>query len=123
MIFLLATLPSWGLVSFKMGIFSGVGYFLLFAGYLFCGSLHGEEAKESPSEPHPLMDYTDAAVYGLVEGVTEFLPVSSTGHLILTKEWMSEKGGAEAEVALNGVKILIVDNVIYLGSKINCAGG
>ena len=53
------------------------------------------------------MDYTDAAVYGLVEGVTEFLPVSSTGHLILTKEWMSEKGEAEAEVALNAYLIVI----------------
>jgi undecaprenyl-diphosphatase len=90
-----------------MGIFSRVGYFLLFAGCCLCGSLHGEETKESASDPQPLMDYTDAAVYGLVEGVTEFLPISSTGHLILTKEWMSEKGVAEAEVALNAYLIVI----------------
>lgn len=37
------------------------------------------------------MDYINAAILGVIEGITEFLPISSTGHLIIAEQWLGAR--------------------------------
>jgi undecaprenyl-diphosphatase len=41
------------------------------------------------------IDIGKAVILGLVEGATEFIPVSSTGHLIVVADWLNFEGDSE----------------------------
>lgn len=56
-------------------------------------------------------DIVVATILGIVEGLTEFLPVSSTGHLILAQNWLNftgEKANAFAVFIQLGATLAVV---------------
>jgi undecaprenyl-diphosphatase len=69
-------------------------------------------------------DLLTIILLGIVEGLTEFLPVSSTGHLILAGELLGFKGEANAtfEIAIQSGAILAVI-VAYFGRFSKVAAG
>ena len=63
------------------------------------------------------MTLLEALILGLVQGLTEFLPVSSSGHLVLTQELMGvEDSGITFEILVHFATLLSV--VIYFWKKL-----
>jgi undecaprenyl-diphosphatase len=54
------------------------------------------------------MDTLTAIILGLVQGITEFLPISSTGHLVMVREFLS----------INDTNALAVDAVLHLATTL-----
>ena len=55
-----------------------------------------------------MSDILNSLIMGIVEGITEFLPVSSTGHLIVTKELLKFEGSDTFEVVIQLGGVLAV---------------
>lgn len=63
-----------------------------------------------------IWEFIKSFILGIVEGITEWLPVSSTGHLILVDEFLQLKVSDDAEI--NEAFISMFNVVIQLGAII-----
>jgi len=59
-----------------------------------------------------------AIILGIVEGLTEYLPISSTGHLILVGHWMGFTGEAAANVEISIQLGAILAVIVYERDKL-----
>ncbi len=58
------------------------------------------------------LTWLDAVILGLVEGITEYLPVSSTGHLLVANDFLGLNDTEEAELAADTFAICIQSGAI-----------
>ena len=66
-------------------------------------------------------DWLAVVLLGIVEGVTEFLPVSSTGHLLIAERWLNPRGDLFNSVVQCGAVLAVV--LAFWGRLIELAKG
>ena len=68
---------------------------------------HFWPGARSEADGQRTFNATDAVLLGLVEGITEYLPVSSTGHLLLTQRALGLTATPDAKEAADAYAVII----------------
>ena len=58
-----------------------------------------------------MMDLLSTILLGVIEGVTEFLPISSTGHLLIAEHWLGQRSEMFNVVIQSGAILAVT--IIY----------
>ena len=69
------------------------------------------DQKSSSTEPDGLPLW-EALSLGVIEGMTEYLPISSTGHLLIFQAWLGKDATADETEAANALAICIQSGAI-----------
>src|SRR5262245_37959448 len=60
-----------------------------------------------------LPEWAVVIILGLIEGITEFLPVSSTGHMLLAEHWLPHRQGELFLAVVQSGAVLAVITVFW----------
>src|SRR5665213_3968232 len=55
-----------------------------------------------------MTDPITAVILGVIEGITEFLPVSSTGHLLIAQQWLPRQSDLFNIVIQTGAVLAVI---------------
>lgn len=67
------------------------------------------------------MNYLNDVLFGVIEGITEFLPISSTGHLLLAEHWLGARSDTYVIVIQAGAILAVT--LIYWRRIVNLLTG
>lgn len=67
------------------------------------------------------MQYLNDVLFGVIEGITEFLPISSTGHLLLAEHWLAPRSDMYVVVIQAGAILAVT--LIYWKRLVALATG
>ena len=66
-----------------------------------------------------MSDFLNPILLGLIEGITEFLPVSSTGHLLIAEHWLGRRSDVfNVVIQAGAILAVVLNNEGYRASRL-----